>query len=410
MKRIKVRYCKRLVHNLQLHINGHRLKERSRKKQMEKLLLSITAASVLCAVSSYAQCQYHFVYEPKTMTEAQSYCRDNYTDLATIDNMEDVTILNNTADLSKMVYPEYSYGFWIGLYDDMNSWRWSLSDRHFYKPGEAEFRKWYPGEPNNKHSAEHCTQMYDGGQWNNEDCIASFRAVCSDVRGSNVTFVLINTIMTWTKAQNHCREHYTDLASVRNEEENQKVKDLIPAGQQVWIGLFRDSWKWSDGSNSSFRYWLPSQPNDGNENCVAANFGRSGRWEDWPCDVKKAFVCYKAGEDVEAGRPQDNATIPATSLQPWTTTQTPDFPSRQESTKTPEKKPTPASKYVVRVSLKKNSALDLNDPAVMENILKQLKQRLKQKGVNGDVKLSWRKQSDGKVFHKVEKKTKKDEF
>ena len=108
-----------------------------------------------------------------------------------------------------------------------------------------------------------------------------------------MTFVLINTIMTWTEAQSHCREHYTDLASVRNEEENQKVKDLIPAGQKVWIGLFRDSWKWSDGSNSSFRYWLPSQPNDGNENCVAANFGHSGRWEDWTCDVKKAFVCYK---------------------------------------------------------------------------------------------------------------------
>ena len=69
----------------------------------------MSVITVLCAVSSYAQRQYHFVYEPKTMTEAQSYCRDSYTDLATIDNMEDVTILNNTADLSKMVYPEYSY-------------------------------------------------------------------------------------------------------------------------------------------------------------------------------------------------------------------------------------------------------------------------------------------------------------
>ncbi|XP_042266003.1 putative C-type lectin domain family 20 member A isoform X1 [Thunnus maccoyii] len=362
MKLIKVRYCKRLMYNLQLHINGHRLKERSRKKQtmMEKVLLSITAASVLCAVSSYAQRQYRFVYEPKTMTEAQSYCRDSYTDLATIDNMEDVTILNNMADLSKMKYK----AAWIGLYDDVNSWRWSLSDRHFYKPGEAEFRKWYPGQPANYLSAEYCTQMYDDGQWNDEDCTNSFRAVCSDVRGSNVTFVLINTIMTWTEAQSHCREHYTDLASVRNEEENQKVKDLIPAGQKVWIGLFRDSWKWSDGSNSSFRYWSPSEPNDGHDKCVAANFGSSGQWENWHCDTKTAFVCYKA----------------------------------------------PASKYVVRVSLKKNSALDLNDPVVMENILKQLKQRLKQKGVNGDIKLSWRKQSDGKVFHKVEKKTKKDEF
>ena len=30
----------------------------------------------------------------------------------------------------------------------------------------------------------------------------------------------------------------------------------------------------------------------------------------------------------------------------------------------------------------------------------QLKLKLKQQGVDGDVKMSWRKQSDGKVFHK----------
>ena len=37
----------------------------------------------------------------------------------------------------------------------------------------------------------------------------------------------------------------------------------------------------------------------------------------------------------------------------------------------------------------------------------QLKQKLKDQGVNDNIKLSWKKQSDGKVFHKEEKKTKK---
>ncbi|XP_062283204.1 macrophage mannose receptor 1-like [Scomber scombrus] len=342
---------------------------------MEKVLLSIIAASVLCVVSSHVQHQYHFVYEVKNMTEAQSYCRDKYTDLATIDDMEDVKTLTDMVDLNKMVLDEDGQAtVWIGLYDDeqLNSWRWS--DRH----AEVEFTNWAKGEPNNDGSVEYCTEMYDPGVWNDLRCARTLRAVCSSVRGSDVKFILINTTMNWTEAQSYCRANYTDLATVRNEAENQEVKNLTD-GEEVWIGLFKDSWKWSDGSNSSFRYWASGEPNNyagKKEDCVAMNFNHAGGWEDWNCDQNKPFICYKG------------IFTPSSSF-PETTEQFAEIDP----------------KHKMRVSVKMNSALDLNNPEVMEEVLKQLKQRMKEKGVNEDVKLSWKKQPDGKVFHKEKKKT-----
>uniref|UniRef100_A0A671YZJ6 C-type lectin domain-containing protein n=1 Tax=Sparus aurata TaxID=8175 RepID=A0A671YZJ6_SPAAU len=148
---------------------------------MDAVLLLIMTASGLSAVSSQVRRQYHFVYDRKNMTEAQKYCREKYTDLATIDNMEDMKILNNTVDKSKAFD-----GVWIGLYDDMNSWRWSLSDTSFYRDGETEFRLWWTGEPNNRNSREYCTEMYSDGRWNDDDCESCLTSVCMDVRGENI--------------------------------------------------------------------------------------------------------------------------------------------------------------------------------------------------------------------------------
>ncbi|KAF3860944.1 hypothetical protein F7725_001199 [Dissostichus mawsoni] len=73
---------------------------------------------------------------------------------------------------------------WIGLYDDVDSWKWSMSDTSFFKPRETEFRQWASGEPNNKYSVEHCTRIRSNdGLWNDRDCAVRINAVCLDVRG-----------------------------------------------------------------------------------------------------------------------------------------------------------------------------------------------------------------------------------
>ncbi|KAK1897712.1 putative C-type lectin domain family 20 member A [Dissostichus eleginoides] len=203
---------------------------------MEKVLLIIIALSGLSAVSSHAERQYHFVYEAKTMSEAQRYCREKHTDLATVDSMEVVKLLNNMAG-------QYNQSAWIGLHDDRDR-KWSMSDPSFYEPGEIEFRQWGTGNGLN----EQCTYFYFGGTWYDVDCNNRLRMVCFDVTGPSATFVLIKSAMNWNEAQSYCREHHTDLASVRNPAENQQLVELFwislyrhPTNPNAWIGLYRDS-------------------------------------------------------------------------------------------------------------------------------------------------------------------------
>ncbi|KAM3618052.1 uncharacterized protein V6R79_014507 [Siganus canaliculatus] len=347
---------------------------------MDVVLLLVAAAAGLCVVSPQgAGRQYHLIQNLVNWTEAQSYCRENYMDLVTINSMEDMEVLNNMTGSS-------GASAWIGLYDDVDSWRWSLTDVTFYKPGEVDFRAWDNGQPENSKSEEYCVTINDEGRWHDYSCGVLLPAICINKTGGR--FVLASTSMNWTEAQSYCRDHHTDLASVRNMEENNEVMNLVPSGQTAWIGLFRDSWKWSDGSSLSFTYWRQGEPNSNietQENCALSN---SGRWEDWPCDIKRAFICYSAPH---------------------------------------------VSRKVVRVKLERSSSVDLDDPAVAQKILEQvnvsafmlnsadsqsnvqeseslvsqLKQRLKEQGLPGDVKLSWRKKPDGKIFHQEKKETKK---
>ncbi|MCJ8741153.1 hypothetical protein PDJAM_G00067500, partial [Pangasius djambal] len=85
--------------------------------------------------------QYHFINESKTWAEAQRYCRENYVDLASINTTQEQLALTDIVDIWD------SKRTWIGLYDDLNSWRWSLDDDSFYKEGGRSFRNWYIIKP-----------------------------------------------------------------------------------------------------------------------------------------------------------------------------------------------------------------------------------------------------------------------
>ncbi|XP_059367597.1 macrophage mannose receptor 1-like [Carassius carassius] len=263
-----------------------------------------TALPFICYSASASSHQYHFVNESKTWTEAQSYCRQNYTDLATVDNMEEMNRLINTDNGS------YSGSAWIGLYDDVNSWRWSLEDNDFYQEGERDFRNWLH-EPDNSGGNELCVFMDSNGEWADYSCDHPYTFVCYDGRdNSSQKYVWVSEEKTWTEAQSYCREEYTDLASVRNETERLQILSIERFNTNVWIGLHRNR-LWSDQSSSSFSYWLPSTQNlpaepdngavisgqQGSQHCTAVSLQHFGQWTDERCFDSLPFFCYSGESD-----------------------------------------------------------------------------------------------------------------
>ncbi|XP_039679291.1 secretory phospholipase A2 receptor-like [Perca fluviatilis] len=193
--------------------------------------------------------QYHYVADKKTWAEAQAYCRETYTDLATIRNSEEMNQL-----LGTIASFGYKSEVWIGLYTTID-WRWSDG----YRGRGTEYRDWQDrtdNEPDFSSAAQFCVLIDNTGGWWDDDCTLAYPFICYTGTQLNPEYVVVSEKMNWSGAQSYCRKNYIDLATVRNDTENQKVLSLVPSGGWTWIGLFRDpNLYWSDGSDYSFSYW-----------------------------------------------------------------------------------------------------------------------------------------------------------
>uniref|UniRef100_A0A673CGR2 C-type lectin domain-containing protein n=1 Tax=Sphaeramia orbicularis TaxID=375764 RepID=A0A673CGR2_9TELE len=185
---------------------------------------------------------YHYIKQNMNWSAAQAYCRREHTDLATVYNMR---------DMNRLCGDSCKEG-WIGLHDQQHTdrtWHWSLPGVEY---NESD-TNWAENEPNDKDGPENTVEMLKNFKWIDVPDRSNPSFICYD--GKKLYPRVYDQIrMTWLEAQKYCREHHTDLISGQDQLDDLKNHTKLN-GTRWMIGLFRDTWRWSDGNGSSFRNW-----------------------------------------------------------------------------------------------------------------------------------------------------------
>ncbi|XP_053086693.1 putative C-type lectin domain family 20 member A [Pangasianodon hypophthalmus] len=314
------------------------------------LFLLCFSAAVSGAVSTLRPVHHHYhaVLAKVTWTDAQSHCREMYSDLATIVSNNDWMRLKK-----EVASKNLTSAAWTGLYNDINSWRWSLNDLK-----NITVQKWHSRQPDNYGGNQSCGIIDSGGYWYDECCTDTKPFICYSASNSGADrFIgVASPQMTWSGAQIYCRTFHTDLASALSQTDNDLLAHMASLQGDSWIGLFRDTWKWSDGTNPTKLQWDSGEPdNDYNEeNCGAVY---NGDFTDQLCNNLYYFICH---------------IIP---------------PVRKQQ--------------IVRLQVK-SDGIEF-DPDVHSSILELIKQKVEEKGMLEDSTLTWRVQRDGDIFYKKSK-------
>ncbi|KAA0721413.1 Adhesion G protein-coupled receptor L2 [Triplophysa tibetana] len=199
----------------------------------------------------------------KTWTEAQRYCRENYSDLATVNNINDMNELKKTEN-NNQCRLDTSLSAVATRCDRKTSGSMVVDFSVFTDPCPGTYK--------------YLNVSYE--------CVAA-------PPNSSKAYIINTSARTWREAQSFCRQYQTDLTSVRNQTDNQLIYNIInDTDTSVWIGLFRDSWEWSDNTDSAFRYWMTGEPIN-SEDCTMTDMNNEGKWHDVSCSDSYTFVCHE---------------------------------------------------------------------------------------------------------------------
>ncbi|XP_058237236.1 L-selectin-like [Hemibagrus wyckioides] len=220
--------------------------------------------TVVCGIGAYISHRYHFVNKNKTRSEAQTYCRVNFTDLATINNMGEMKKLNHT------LMKENAKKAWIGLQrEGPGKWQWSLADQTFYRDGDT-YRNWRSGQPDNDGGIEYCVEMHYNGLWNDKDC-EKLNPFWSDQSNSSFRY--------WSSDKPSGGLNCCAVSESEKRYWSDKEMAQNASTEHVWLGLCHDCvqrvWFWVSGSMICYEDWAHGN-GTWNEDCSHEKRSRGG--------------------------------------------------------------------------------------------------------------------------------------
>ncbi|KAK2908972.1 hypothetical protein Q8A67_004809 [Cirrhinus molitorella] len=113
---------------------------------------------------------------------------------------------------------------------------------------QTNFYQWKGNQPAAKDSGQNCVEV-DGTGWADYGCDNDLRFFCY--------MTLERDNKTWEEAVEHCKDHYTDLASLTTTQQLQQVKsnlrdEMSLRGEtSIWVGLRFVAGQW---------FWLNTEP------------------------------------------------------------------------------------------------------------------------------------------------------
>lgn len=117
-----------------------------------------------------------------TWPVAQNHCRMMYTDVGTILSGTDWLRLKKEATRNGL-----ATSAWVGLYNDINSWRWSLNG---FPLKNVTYSNWKAGEPDNYAGKEACAIMAGYGTWDDASCTEAKPFICYSGESISLWLVL----------------------------------------------------------------------------------------------------------------------------------------------------------------------------------------------------------------------------